>query len=112
MPRFPDSLPANPTKAQRKAHAAAFAVWAAEFAVWAAEEANRVRLQRAAFAANLGPARAELQRIMLDRAWALLEMGECEAADALLEFVPEKLATALLDEYFDEPFDGPALPLP
>ena len=104
MPRFPDSLPANPTKAQRKAHAAAFAVWAAE-------EANRVRLQRAAFAANLGPARAELQRIMLDRAWALLEMGECEAADALLEFVPETLAAALLDECFAEPFDGPGLPL-
>lgn len=105
MPQFPGSLPDKPTKAQRAAHEAAFNAWAAA-------EADRMRLQRAAFAANLGPARAELQRLMLDRAWALLDMGECEAADALLEFVPEKLATALLDEYFDEPFDGPALPLP
>ena len=36
------------------------------------------------------------------RAWALLEAGEAEAADAILEFVPEKAATALLDEFFPD----------
>lgn len=96
MPEYPGpSLPDRPTAAQRKAHAAAFAEWAAK-------EADRVRRQRALFAANLGPARADLQRAMVDRAWELLDCGECEAADALLEFVPEKAAGDLLDEFFDE----------
>lgn len=72
----------------------------AAFAAWVAEEGTRVAQQREAFRGNLGPARAELQRLMLDRAWALLDAGEAEAADALLEFVPEAAALALLDEFF------------
>lgn len=72
------------------------------YAEWAAQENARIARQREAFRANLGPARAELQRLMLDRAWELLDAGEAEAADALLEFVPEAEAEALLREFFDE----------
>ena len=69
---------------------------------WIAEENARIERQRAAFRGNLGPARAELEQLMLDRAWELLDANECEAADALLEFVPQEAAAALLDEYFGE----------
>lgn len=67
------SLSDRPTKAQRAAHDAAFQEWAAK-------ENARIAKQRAAFAANLGPARADLQRLMLDRAWELLDANECEVA--------------------------------
>lgn len=94
--RFPGApLPSKPSAAEKRAHDAAFAKWAAE-------ERVRIAAQRAAMQGNMGPARAELQRLMLDRAWTLLDAGECEAADALLEFVPEPAATALLDEFFPE----------
>lgn len=95
--RFPghNSLPPKPTAAQRRAYEAAFMKWAAE-------EAVRVAVQRAAFQALMGPSRAHLQQLMLDRAWFLLDSGECEAADALLEFVPEAAASALLDEFFPD----------
>lgn len=93
---FPGApLPDKPTAKQRAAHDAAFQTWAAE-------EAARVARQRAVFRNNMGPARVELQQAMLDRAWDLLCLDECEAADALLEFVPEDAATALLDEFFPE----------
>jgi len=87
-------LPPKATKAQRDARNR-------EFEAWAAAERARVAAQRAAFAKAYGPS-ADLQRLMLDRAWALLEAGECEAADALLEFVPEWAATQLLDEFFPD----------
>lgn len=72
------------------------------FDQWCAEEKVRIARQRAAMKGNMGPAPAELQRLMLERAWDLLEAGECEAADALLEFVPEDKADALLNEFFPE----------
>lgn len=52
----------------------------------------------------LGPetAKEALIAALLDRAWRLLDCGETEAADALLEFVPEQLASELLDEFFFE----------
>lgn len=90
------ALPPNPTKAQRATHDAAFEMWAAE-------ERARIARQRAAFRELMGPSRAALQQIMLDRAWELLDAGECEACDALLEFVPEEAADALLNDYFEEP---------
>ena len=86
-------LPLNATKAQRAAHDAAFAKWAGE-------ERARVAAQRRAFAKVGRRVRDALERAMLDRAWALLDAGECEAADALLEFCTEAAATALLDEFF------------
>jgi len=88
-------LPPNPTRGQRAAHTRAFNRWAAD-------ERQRIADQRRVFAENLGPARAKLQAMMLDRAWALLEAGECEACDALLEFVPESAADQLLDEFFGD----------
>jgi hypothetical protein len=80
----------------------AFAVWQRAVDAWARSYRERIEHQRALFAANLGPARVELQEAMLYRAWALLEAGEGEAADALLEFVPEAAAVRLLDEFFPE----------
>lgn len=77
----------------RKAHDEAFARWVAE-------ERARVEVQRRAFAR--AQPNAEVIKLMLDRAWALLDAGECEAADALLEFVPEWQATKLLDEFFPD----------
>lgn len=72
------------------------------FEKWCAAENKRIARQRAAMRRNMGPARAQLQRMMLERAWELLDAGECEAADALLEFVPAPAAEALLDEFFGE----------
>lgn len=86
-------LPPKPTARQRAEHDAAFGKWVAS-------ERERIARQRRLFAANLGPARADLQRAMLDRAWEFLEAGECEAADALLEFAPEKAGDDLLNEFF------------
>lgn len=67
---------------------------------WAAEERERIRRQRSYLTALKGPVFDAMIERMLDRAWQLLEAGECEAADALLEFVPEPLATKLLDDFF------------
>lgn len=41
-----------------------------------------------------------LLEAMLDRAWQCLDAGQTEAADAILEFVPDHKARALLDEFF------------
>lgn len=49
-----------------------------------------------------------LKQALLDRARQLLDAGNSEACDALLEFVPEDDAMKLLDEYLDEYFEAPA----
>lgn len=69
---------------------------------WIAEQDARIARQRAILAR---PTRGVVNRIIkgiLDRAWALLDAGDAEAADALLEFVPEAQAKALLDEFFGD----------
>jgi hypothetical protein len=81
------------TRIERKAYDAAFDEWAAK-------EAERVATQRGALAK--AQPNAEVIKLMLDRAWALLDASECEAADALLEFVPEEVASKLLDEFFND----------
>jgi hypothetical protein len=74
---------------------------------WAAAEAVRCRQQREPLSSRRrGPWRGRLIEMMLDRAWLLLDSGEAEACDALLEFVPEDRAEALLREYFKEDGDG------
>lgn len=88
-------LPPNPTKAQRAAHEAAFAKWVAE-------DRARIAGQRKAMLRVPSRQRRALVALMLGRAWELLDCGECEAADALLEFCPEPDATKLLDEFFPE----------
>lgn len=74
-----------------------------EFEKWAFEETRRVERQRTLFA-MLPDTRAtdRLKQAMLDRAWVLLDAGECEACDALLEFIPEDEAQKLLDEFFND----------
>jgi hypothetical protein len=72
-----------------------------------AKERQRIAVQRAMWAAlpELGPgfvAAETLKKAMLDRAWELLDRGEYEACDALLEFIPEKDAKAMLNEYFKD----------
>lgn len=47
---------------------------------------------------------------MLDRAWQHLNDGSGEECDAVLEFVPEADARALLDEYFYEDDNAPNPP--
>lgn len=83
------------TAAQRRERDAAFRKWVDE-------EAARIAHQRLFLSRIGGAVQAELVKVMLDRAWALLDAGEAEAADALLEFVPEADATALLDEFFGD----------
>ena len=82
----------------------------AEFEAWCEAERRRVAEQRAAFDAAVppGPARDQLEKAMLDRAWSLLDAGlsGCEAADALLEWLPEAAGDKLLEEYFAEPEEG------
>lgn len=71
------------------------------------KEQARINVQRALFAAlpEFGPASVAadaLKKAMIDRAWQLLDMGQHEACDALLEFVPQEDGQAMLDEYFKE----------
>lgn len=62
---------------------------------------SRLRQQRQAFAAlDDGPAKDRLRRAILSRAEELLQLNP-EAADALLEFVPQKDRDALLAGFFD-----------
>lgn len=82
----------------------------AAFAKWIAEETARIQRQRRFLTRGQGPGIAKLIAAMLDRAWELLDAGRAEAADALLEFVPEAQATALINEFFPE--DWPDDPLP
>jgi hypothetical protein len=72
-----------------------------------AKERARINVQRALWAAlpEFGPggvAAETLKKAIVDRAWKLLDEGQCEACDALLEFVPEADAEAMLSEYFKE----------
>jgi hypothetical protein len=88
------------TPAEKQANAAAYEVWAAK------EEA-RVQRQRQPLSQFVrGRGGLLLIEMMLDRAWALLDAGECEAADALLEFLPKAQAEALLNEFFKEDEGG------
>lgn len=72
----------------------------AAFAKWAAEEKARIARQRRFLTRGKGPGVAKMIQAMLDRAWELLDAGETEAADALLEFVPAPDAEKLLNEFF------------
>lgn len=72
---------------------------AQQFSQWCADERVRILLQRNVFK-QAGDAEA-LRLAMLERAWWLLDGGEPEAADALLEFVPAEHADRLLSEFFD-----------
>ena len=75
----------------------------AAFAKWCADHKARVERQRTAFhALHPNNAKDRFRKAMLDRAWELLDVGECEAADALLEFLPEQDADKLLDELFGD----------
>lgn len=85
-----------------KATAAQKAKHTAAFRRWVEAEASRIRKQRRFLSKGQGPGIARLIEAMCDRAWELLDAGECEAADALLEFVPAERAKALLDEFFAE----------
>lgn len=76
-------------------------------AKWLAQEEARIRLQRSVFAALPDlPEVSTLKQAMLDQAWALLDRHECEACDALLEFLPEADADKLLSEYFLDDHNG------
>jgi hypothetical protein len=71
------------------------------------KEGERVKAQRALWAAlpELGPGGAAVEALkagIIDRASQLLDAGQCEACDALLEFVPEADASKMLSEYFGE----------
>lgn len=70
------------------------------------EERQRIARQRALFEEvdeqAPSPAVNALKEAIIERAWALLDMGESAACDALLEFVPEADATKMLDEFFKE----------
>jgi hypothetical protein len=74
---------------------------------WWREENERIAAQRALWAAlpEFGPgavAADALKAAMIERAWQLLDGGQWEACDALLEFVPEADASKMLNEYFAE----------
>lgn len=69
---------------------------------WLADEQERIRRQRIYLETLSGPWREALVQRMLDRAWDLLDSGQAEAADAILEFVPEARAHALIDEFFPD----------
>jgi hypothetical protein len=76
-------------------------------AIDAHKERERVTAQRALWEPfpEFGPEGAAadaLKAAILDRARQLLDMGQCEACDALLEFVPEADASKMLNEYFAE----------
>lgn len=92
-------MPAK-TKAQRDERDAAYKAWLAM-------EADRVFHQRAWLTSYHNVIGDALIRAMLIRAEALLDMGEADAADALLEFVPESSADRFLEKYFAEYFEEP-----
>lgn len=87
-------MPVNPFDAKRERQ---------QRLEWFAREVSRVESQRTLWTMVYdNSAKDALKIAMLDRAWALLDCGECEAADALLEFVPTKDADKLLEEYFGD----------
>jgi hypothetical protein len=66
-------------------------------------ETKRIERQRTLWAMMPdSTAKDRLKEAMLERAWILLDSGQCDACDALLEFLPSKDAHKMLDEYFPE----------
>lgn len=92
---FPGINMPERTSAQKRVKAAAYKVWADA-------ERERARRQRTYLTSLQGTLRDGLVRSMLNRAWDLLDSGEAEACDALLEFAPAADAEALLDAYFKD----------
>lgn len=77
------------------------------FEAWAAKENARRDRQRQPLSRFLrGNGAKLLIELLCDRAWALLEMGEADAADELLDFVPAARADALLNQFFPEDDNG------
>lgn len=71
-------------------------------AEWRANE-ERIARQRALWAQIVAtPSTEALRQAMLDRAWLLVNNGQCAEADALLEFLPLADVAALLDEAFPD----------
>lgn len=67
------------------------------------QDRQRIERQRTLFAMMPDTtARDRLKDGIIARAWELLDIGECAACDALLEFVPSKDAEKMLNEYFAE----------
>ncbi len=68
---------------------------------WDAEN-RRIEIQRRLFAAmDPCPAKDRLLVVMRERVIWLLDNCRTEEADAVLEFMPEPEATAILDEWFE-----------
>lgn len=72
---------------------------------WRAENDERIRRQRIYLTTVRGPLRDAMVKRMLDRAWELLDCGRAEEADAILEFVPEAEAIALVEAFFPDMFE-------
>lgn len=67
------------------------------------EEQRRIDRQRTLF--NILPTcsqRDKLKNAMLQRAYDLIWDGECEACDALTEFLPSEDVGKMLDAYIDD----------
>lgn len=86
-----------------RATAAEVRRWRAEVEAWVKAENARVANQRLAWErAHTKMGLERVMRLMMDRAWALLDAGEAERADELLNFLPEKVARKLLTDFFGE----------
>ena len=70
---------------------------------WIAQENQRIARQRTLWEMTYpNAAKDRLKEGMLSRAWELLDAGQGEAADAIMEFLPEKDQDRLLREFFPE----------
>ncbi|GEP09884.1 hypothetical protein [Methylobacterium gnaphalii] len=70
---------------------------------WLAEEKLRIERQRTLWEMTFpNAAKDRLKEAMLAQAWRLLDAGQGEAADAILEFLPEAETDKLLREFFPE----------
>lgn len=64
---------------------------------------KRIERQRTMFAMMPdSTARDRFKESVINRAWELLDAGQADACDALLEFMPSADAYRMLDEYFKE----------
>lgn len=71
----------------------------------ALKDRERVETQRAFFDAAINPASregADLVEALVNRAIDLLDRGQAEACDAILEFVPTEAADKALTDYFGD----------
>lgn len=67
------------------------------------KEGKRIEAQRTRFAMIPdSTAKDRFKDTVINRAWELLDIGACDACDALLEFVPSADAEKMLSEYFAE----------